>query len=61
MVCKPSELTSVTAWVLMHAFEEAGTYLIFVIYDSLLTLVDLTRKGSGEGGAFDHILQIRNC
>ncbi|VDM75693.1 unnamed protein product [Strongylus vulgaris] len=25
VVCKPSELTSVTAWVLMHAFKEAGT------------------------------------
>ncbi|KHJ98044.1 aldehyde dehydrogenase family protein [Oesophagostomum dentatum] len=24
VVCKPSELTSVTAWVLMHAFREAG-------------------------------------
>ncbi|VDK85249.1 unnamed protein product [Cylicostephanus goldi] len=24
VVCKPSELTSVTAWVLMHAFKEAG-------------------------------------
>uniref|UniRef100_A0A1I7XLZ9 Aldedh domain-containing protein n=1 Tax=Heterorhabditis bacteriophora TaxID=37862 RepID=A0A1I7XLZ9_HETBA len=24
VVCKPSELTSVTAWVLMHAIEEAG-------------------------------------
>ncbi|VDM63876.1 unnamed protein product [Angiostrongylus costaricensis] len=23
-VCKPSELTSVTAWILMHAFREAG-------------------------------------
>ncbi|EPB79977.1 hypothetical protein ANCCEY_00926 [Ancylostoma ceylanicum] len=25
VVCKPSEMTSVTAWVLMHAFKEAGT------------------------------------
>ncbi|EYC03252.1 hypothetical protein Y032_0095g2838 [Ancylostoma ceylanicum] len=24
VVCKPSEMTSVTAWVLMHAFKEAG-------------------------------------
>ncbi|KAK6033524.1 aldehyde dehydrogenase family protein [Ostertagia ostertagi] len=24
VVCKPSELTSVTAWVLMHAFQQAG-------------------------------------
>ncbi|KIH66650.1 aldehyde dehydrogenase 5, family protein [Ancylostoma duodenale] len=24
VVCKPSEMTSVTAWVLMHAFREAG-------------------------------------